>query len=252
MKLKGIFALVMLGLAVPGKTAQVLDQSLASQESRKVRQQKVEPFSEADRAETGSVPLQAQPQIDLQTFSLSSGTSIDVSESWIEREQMPLPPSPRLARFAPDVTFLEFMALENPKTHSLLRIATTTNPFLGGDEVALDTQMRSAADSGDSLADYLFYFFYSPPRDCLDGGSEAFTKARSKAELSDQTTVPADLSIRTDCKHAHNGGFLFQAIEPGRGISIHDCSGAGQRNFPGVLFDADGKSGVKWAYILCF
>jgi hypothetical protein len=98
MKLKGIFALVMLGLAVPGKTAQVLDQSLASQESRKVRQQKVEPFSEADRAETGSVPLQAQPQIDLQTFSLSSGTSIDVSESWIEREQMPLPPSPRLAR----------------------------------------------------------------------------------------------------------------------------------------------------------
>jgi hypothetical protein len=103
-------------------------------------------------------------------ISLLSGTSIDISPDWIEREQMSLPPSPRLARFAPQLTFLEFAALENPKMHLVLQIATTTNPFLGGDEVALDVQMHSAAGSGSGLADYLFYFFFSPPRDCLDGG----------------------------------------------------------------------------------
>jgi hypothetical protein len=120
---------------------------------------------------------QTQPEVEFRRFSLSGGASIEVSPEWIEREQMPLPPSPRLAPFAPQVTFLEFTALENPKTHSVLRIATTTNPFLGGDEVALDVQMHRAAGSGGGLVDYLFCFFFPPPRDCLDGGSEAYRKA---------------------------------------------------------------------------
>jgi hypothetical protein len=145
-----------------------------------------------------------------------SGPSIDVSPDWIEREQMPLPPSPRLAQFAPQVTFLEFMALENPEMHSVLRIATTTNPFLGGDEVALDLQMHGAAGSGNGLADYLFYFFFSPPRDCLDGGSEAYKRARSQPELPDRTTVSPDLSIRTDCKHPPTlAGFYSRQLSPG-------------------------------------
>src|ERR1700730_2348741 len=104
----------------------------------------------------------AQPEAELRRVSLSSGGSLEVSPEWIEREQVPLPPSPRLAPFAPPVTFLEFTALENPKMHSVLRIATTTNPFVGGDEVALDVQMHSGAGSGSALADYLFYFFFSP------------------------------------------------------------------------------------------
>jgi hypothetical protein len=151
----------------------------------------------------------------LKRFFLSSGTSIDVAPDWIEREQMPLPPSPRLARFAPQVTFSEFVALENPKIHSALRIATTTNPFLGGDEVALDVQMHSAAGLGSSLADYLFYFFFSPPRDCLDGGSEAYSKAKSQTELPDQTVSP-DLSIQTYCKHAPTlADFYSRELSPG-------------------------------------
>ena len=159
---------------------------------------------------------QAKPQVELKRFSLLSGASIDVSPDWIEREQMPLPPSPRLAPFAPQVTFLEFMALENPKMHSALRIATTTNPFLGGDEVALDVQMHGAAGSGNGLSDYLFYFFFSPPRDCLDGGSEAYRKAKSQAGLPDQTTVSPDLSIRTDCKHPPTlAGFYSRQLSAG-------------------------------------
>ena len=216
MTLCGIVRMVLFGFLVSGVAAQTSWKS---------------PPSPERGAEDSSPSSQAQPQVEVKRFSLLSGTSIDVSPGWIEREQMPLPPSPRLASFAPQVTFLEFMALENPKMHSALRIATTTNPFTGGDEVALDVQMHGAAGSGNGLADYLFYFFFSPPRDCLDGGSEAYRKAKSQAELPDQKTVSPDLSIRTDCKHAPSladfysrelsSGVLFQAtsgVERASGI----------------------------------
>jgi hypothetical protein len=201
MKLGGIVRMVLFGFLVPGVAAQMSWQS---------------PPSPERGAERSSRSSQAKPQVELKRFSLLSGTLIDVSPDWIEREQMTLPPSPRLARFAPQVTFLEFMALENPKMHSALRIATTTNPFLGDDEVALDVQMHSAAGSGNGLGDYLFYFFFSPPRDCLDGGSEAYRKAKSQAELPDQTTVSPNLSIRTDCKHAPTlADFYSRELSPG-------------------------------------
>jgi hypothetical protein len=200
MKLGGIFRMVLFGFLVPGVAARMSRQS---------------PPSPDRGAEQSSQAPQAQPQVELKRFSLLSGTSIDISPDWIEREQMPLPPSPRLAPSAPQVTFLEFMALENPKMHSALRISTTTNPFLGGDEVALDVQMHSGTGSGKGLADYLFYFFFSPPRDCLDGGSEAYRNAKSQAELSDQTVSP-DLSIRTDCKHAPAlADFYSRQLSPG-------------------------------------
>ena len=193
--------MILFGYLVPGLAAQMSQQS---------------PPSPERGAKQSSGSSQTQPQVGLKRFSLLSGISVDVSPDWVEREQMPLPPSPRLAPFAPQVTFLEFMALENPRTHSALRIATTTDPFLGGDEVALDVQMHGAAGSGNGLADYLFYFFFSPPRDCLDGGSEAYRKAKSQAELSDQTTVSPDLSIRTDCKHAPTlADFYSRELSPG-------------------------------------
>jgi hypothetical protein len=200
MTLGGIVKIVLFGFLVPGVAAQVSRQS---------------PPSPGREAKQSSRSSQAQPQVELKRFFLLSGAGIDVSPEWIEREQMPLPPSPRLAQFAPQVTFLEFMMLENPKLHSALRIATTTNPFLGGDEVALDMQMHSAAGSGSGLADYLFYFFFSPPRDCLDGGSEAYRKAKSQAELLDQTVSP-DLSIPMYCKHAPTlADFYSRELSPG-------------------------------------
>jgi hypothetical protein len=201
MRQGGIVRMVLFGFLVPGVAAQMSRQSSPSPERGE---------------EQSSRSSQAQPYMELKRFSLLSGTSIDVSPDWIEREQMPLPPSPRLAPFAPQVTFLEFMALENPKTHSALRISTTTNSFLGGDEVALDVQMHAAAGSGNGLADYLFYFFFSPPRDCLDGGAEAYKKAKSQAELPDKAAVSPDLSIRTDCKHPPTlAGFYSRQLSRG-------------------------------------
>ncbi len=218
MKAGGIVRMILFGFVVPGVAAQVSQPSPTSPEpSRAVRQSGtlVAQLAGPQPAEQTSGSSQAQSQVKLRRFSLPSGASIEVSPDWIEREQLTLPPSPRLAPFAPQVTFLEFAALENPKMHSALRIATTTNPFLGGDEVALDVQMHSAAGSGSGLADYLFYFFFPPPRDCLDGGSEAYRKAKSQAELPDQTVSP-ELSIRTYCKHAPTlADFYSRELSPG-------------------------------------
>lgn len=165
MTLCGIVRMVLFGFLVPGVAAQKSWQNPPSPECG---------------TERSSRSSQAQPQLELKRFSLLSGTLIDVSPEWIGRKQMRLPPSPRLARFAPQVTFMEFMALENPKMHSALRIATTTNPFLGGYEVALNMQIHWAAGSGNGLADYLFYFFSSPPRDCLDGARRLTGKQRAR------------------------------------------------------------------------
>jgi hypothetical protein len=104
------------------------------------------------------------------------------------------------------LTFLDFTELENPRTRSALRIGTTNNVFFGQDEVALDTQMLHTqthrdAGSANSLMDYLFYFFFPPPWDCLDGGAEAFHIARVRVSADRNTGTP-DLSIRTDCRYA--------------------------------------------------
>jgi hypothetical protein len=205
MTLGGIVRMVLFASLVPGAAAQMLRQS--------------PPLPEQGAGQS-SRSSQAQPQAVSQRFSLLSGTSIDLSAEWIEREQLPLPPSPRLARFAPQVTFLEFSAMENPKMHSVLRIATTTNPFLGGDEVQLDVQMHGAAGSGSGLTDYLFYFFFSPPRDCLDGGSEAYRKAKSQAETPDQP-VSVNLIVPTYCKHAPTlADFYSRELSPGVAFQV--------------------------------
>src|SRR5712692_3767489 len=93
MTLGGIVRMVLFGFLVPAVAAQMSGQS---------------PPSPERAAEQSSRSSQAQPQVELRRFSSSRGASIDVSPDWIERERAPLPPSPRLARFAPTVTFLEF------------------------------------------------------------------------------------------------------------------------------------------------
>ena len=123
-----------------------------------------------------STPGQTPPE-QLQRVTLRSGVSIDVSRDWVQHAPKEMPPSPPLARFAPPFTFLDFAELDNLRAHSALRIGTTNNVFLGQDEVTLDTQMLhtqmyDAAGSANSLMDYLFYFFFPPPRDCLDRSEE--------------------------------------------------------------------------------
>jgi hypothetical protein len=134
-----------------------------------------------------------------QRVTLPTGISIDLSGEWVQSESAGIPPSPWLAPFAPRVNFFEFSALDNFKTHSALRIGTTNNAFRGIDEETLDAQMHGPVGSN-SLIDYLFYFFFPPPRNCLDGGAAAYHKARSDG-IADQDAAAPSLNVRTDCHH---------------------------------------------------
>ena len=169
----------------------------------------------APRSTSGQTPPE-----QLQRVPLPSGVSIDVSRDWVQHDPKEMPPSPPLARFAPPFTFLDFTELENLRTHSALRIGTTNNVFLGQDEAALDTQMlhtqmHDDAGSANSLMDYLFYFFFPPPRDCLDGGAEAYHKPRVWVS-PDQNTGAPDLSIRTDSRYAPTlADFYAGQLSPG-------------------------------------
>ena len=155
------------------------------------------------------------PPEQLQRVTLRSGVSIDVSRDWVQHDPKEMPPSPPLARFAPPFTFLDFTELENPRTHSALRIGTTNNVFFGQDEVALDTQMHDAVGSANGLLDYLFYFFFPPPRDCLDGGAEAFRLAKVQVSV-DQNTAAPELSIQTDCHYVPTvADFYADQLSPG-------------------------------------
>src|SRR3989442_9510235 len=108
----------------------------------------------------------------LHRFSLPGGTLIDLSDDWAAREPVRLPP-PSLAASAPQVSFSEIVVVENAGTHSLLQVAVSNNPFMGRDAESLDPQRTASAGSGNSLEDYLFYFFFPPPRACFDGGAKA-------------------------------------------------------------------------------
>src|SRR5260370_30665528 len=102
----GIVGMVLFGFLTAGVAAQMSWHS---------------PPSPERGTEHSSRSSQAKPQVDLKRFSLLTGASINISSDWIEREQMPLPPSPSLPRFAPQVTILKFLPFDNPKIHSALR-----------------------------------------------------------------------------------------------------------------------------------
>jgi hypothetical protein len=176
------------------------------------------------RSTPGHTPEEQQQRVLLRT-----GVSIDLSREWAQRDQKEMPPTPPLARFAPPFTFMEFTELDNPRTHSTLRIGTTNNVFLGQDEVALDTQtlhtpMHDDASSANGLMDYLFYFFFPPPRDCLDGGAEAFHIASVKVSES-QNLGTRNLSIRTDCHYAPTVA-EFYAGQLSSGVEFQLTNGA--------------------------
>lgn len=175
-------------------------------------------------------PASTQEEERARHLLFSSGISTELGANWVERQQLPLPPSEKLAPFSPPVKFLEFVAFEDPGTNSALRIATTTNPFLGQNEVTLDAQMHSAADSRQSFIEYLFYFFFPPPGDCVEGASAAYERAVKDASGEDQRTP--DLSIYSECKPSPLlGDFYFWQLSPG------------------VLFQStDGVKGARGSY----
>jgi len=112
--------------------------------------------------------------------------------------------------------------------------------FLGGDEVALDVQMHGPTGFGNGLADYLFYFFFSP-RGIVWMGARKLTRRQrdSRIARSDDDFSRFECSRRLQTR-AYAGGFLLSQLSPGvlfRVMNGVELAGG----FIGVLSDADGK-----------
>ena len=82
-----------------------------------------------------------------------------------------------------------------------------------------------SANSGQSFIEYLFYFFFPPPGDCVEGASAAYERAVKGASGEDQRTP--DLGIYSECKPSRllrdffswqlSPGVLFQSMDGVKG-----------------------------------
>ncbi|MGH9711075.1 MAG: hypothetical protein ACRD37_11070, partial [Candidatus Acidiferrales bacterium] len=136
-----------------------------------------------------------------QRVTLSTGFSIQLPLAWVARANLRAVPPEKLAGSAPPLAFSEMHIWDNPGDSSVLELGVSNNPFLGLDETALDAKIDGATNSAPALLDYLFYFFFPPPRDCLERASAAYqSKTRdmdSGAKDGDQSRRDFDISY--DC-----------------------------------------------------
>lgn len=127
-------------------------------------------------------------------YSLSYGVTIGLPSDWVQQEQGP-PPSPLLTGSAPPLRFETKISFENTPKRSLLEAGISNNIFLGRDSYWLDEQMHSSNNSGLSLPDFLFYFFFPPPHSCLAASTDAYAgTSRAPVEEGDP-----DIEVRLDC-----------------------------------------------------
>jgi hypothetical protein len=162
-----------------------------------------------------------------QRVTLSNGFSIQLPVAWAARANLRGVPPEKLAGSAPPLTFSEMHIWDNPADSSVLELGVSNNPFLGLDETALDAQIDGATNSSPALLDYLFYFFFPPPRDCLDDASAAF---QSKAGDADSRSKEVDKS-RPDFDISYDCVFLptladFYASQLAASLHISRANGA--------------------------
>ena len=96
--------------------------------------------------ELGVIHVRAQEQSkspSVQPFSLRSGVTIRLSGDWGPDLYDRTPTPSALHRYAPrEIGFSEFLNLQNLKEHSLLKLASSDNPFEGRDQRDLDAEMQ--------------------------------------------------------------------------------------------------------------
>ena len=135
-----------------------------------------------------------------QTISLSSGLTARLSTDWAQQPYDRIPPHSALAAYAPpDVSFSEFLRLQNLNAHSLLMLGVSNNFLLRRDARYLDARMHEPPDSGHGLLNHLFHFFFPPPPHCLESAHSQYLRALSDAK-SDEN-APPDVRISSDCRY---------------------------------------------------
>jgi len=149
----------------------------------------------------GVIHVQAQEQSkspSVQPFSLRSGVTIRLSGDWGPDLYDRTPTPSALHRYAlRDIGFSEFLNLQNLKDHSLLKLASSNNPFQGADQRDLDAQMHEQPSSGRGLLNYLSYFFFPPPAHCVEQAFADYGRAISKSKPDEN----ADVSIAANCQY---------------------------------------------------
>lgn len=170
------------------------------------------------------------PSRPTQRVTLSNGFSIQLPFAWVARSNLrPVPPG-KLAASAPLLAFSEVHIWDNPADSSVLELGVSNNPFLGLDETSLDAQINSSANSRAALLDYLFYFFFPPPRDCLDRAyatyqSRAGEMDSGKSDSKDENQSPHDFDIPYDCSFLSTlADFYASQLSPA--LRIRRISGA--------------------------
>ena len=151
--------------------------------------------------ETGVIHAQAQeqsPSPSEQLFSLRNGVTIHLSGDWGPDPYDRTPTPTALNHQAPrEIGFSEFLNLQNLKEHSLLKLASSNNPFEGRDQRELDAQMHEPPSSGRGLLNYLSYFFFPPPVRCIEQAFADYRRSISESN-SDEN---ADVSMAANCQY---------------------------------------------------
>ena len=151
--------------------------------------------------ETEVIQAQApeqSPSPSEQLFSLRNGVAIRLSDDWGPDPYDRTPSPPALNRQAPrEIGFSEFLNLQNLKEHSLLKLASSNNPFEGRDQRELDAQMHEPPSSGRGLLNYLSYFFFPPPLRCVEQAIADYRRSLSDSNSDED----ADVSIAANCQY---------------------------------------------------
>ena len=149
----------------------------------------------------GVIQVQVQEQAQSpsrQAFSLRNGITIHLSGGWGPDTYDRIPTPSVLDRRAPrEIGFSEFLNLQNLNKHSLLKLASSNNPFEGRDQRDLDAQMYEPPNSGRGLLNYLSYFFFPPPLHCVE---QAFADYRRPIRAS-KSDEDADVSTAASCQY---------------------------------------------------
>lgn len=131
-------------------------------------------------------------------FVLRSGVAIHLSGDWGPDLYDRTPTPSALHSYAlRDIGFSEFLNLQNLKDHSLLKLASSNNPFEGPDQRDLDAQMHEQPSSGRGLLNYLSYFFFPPPAHCVEQAFADYLRAVSESKPHED----ADVSVAANCQY---------------------------------------------------
>jgi hypothetical protein len=129
---------------------------------------------------------------------LRNGVTIRLSDDWGPDVYDRTPTPTALNRYGPrEIDFSEFLNLQNINEHSLLKLASSNNPFEGRDQRDLDAQMHEPPSSGRGLLDYLSYFFFPPPLHCVEQAVADNGPAIGKSKPDED----ADISMVGNCRY---------------------------------------------------